>query len=187
MISLLIGKPYVELNKLTVLVGGVGYEVYTGNKILSQAATLSEITLFIHTHVREDALELFGFSSATERNLFLLLLSVSGIGPKTALMIANQGVEQITTAVQQANVTFFTKIPRVGKKMGQKIIIDLKSRLGSLKELKIGGFSEHEQMIVDAVVALGFDEQRVYELMEGQAFSEVSAEDAIKKLLKELK
>ena len=109
------------------------------------------------------------------------------MGPKTALTIADQGADAITDAVQQANVSFFTKIPRVGKKMAQKIIIELKSKLGSLKELKIGGFSEHEQTIVDAVIALGFDEQVVFEAMEGRDWSEVTPEVAIKRLLQKLK
>lgn len=187
MIAFLHGKPIVDGNKLIVLVGGVGYDVFVGGKVLSAAAQQQEVELFIHTHVREDALELFGFSSAQDKSLFLLLLSVSGIGPKTALLIADQGAEKITVAVQNANVSFFTSIPRVGKKMAQKIIIELKSKLGSLKELKIGGMSEHEQMIVDAVVVLGFEEQRVYEVMEGEDFSEVAIEAAIKQVLQRLR
>lgn len=186
MIAFLSGKPIYDGNKLIILVNGVGYEVYVGQKLLSQGPQTEVLNLYIHTHVREDALELFGFANAQDRNLFLLLLGVSGIGPKTALLIADQGADAITNAVQQATVTFFTKIPRVGKKMGQKIIIDLKSKLGSLKELKISGLSEHEQMIAEAVVALGFDEQRVAELMDGGSFAEMPAEEAIKKLLKEL-
>lgn len=187
MISLLIGKPILDTHGLILLVNGVGYGVHVGTRILSQATSKTELTLHIYTHVREEALELYGFETAPERDLFLLLLSVSGIGPKTALQIADYGSDAITDAIQQANVSFFTKIPRVGKKMAQKIIIELKSKLGSLKELHIGGFSEHEQTIVDAVMALGFDEQRIYEAMEGKNFAEVSAEQAIKQLLQQLK
>lgn len=184
MIAFLTGKPILDGNKLIILVGGVGYEVYVGQKLLSHAPSESEISVYVHTHVREDALELFGFANAQDRDLFLLLLSVSGIGPKTALLIADQGAESITQAVQQANVSFFTKIPRVGKKMAQKIIIDLKSKLGSLKELKIGGLSDHDQTLVDAVVALGFDEQQVYEALEKENFADMPVEKALPKILK---
>lgn len=187
MIAFLSGKPVIDGNKLIVLVGGVGYEVYVGSKVLAAANLESEVNLFIHTHVREESLELFGFSSAQDKNLFLLLLSVSGIGPKTALQIADQGSEKITSAVQNAQVSFFTSIPRVGKKMAQKIIIELKSKLGSLKELKIGGLSDHEQMIVDAVVALGFEEQQVYEKLEGKDFSDLAIEVAIKQVIQTLR
>lgn len=186
MIGYLSGKPQLDGNKLLMLVNGVGYEVYVGQHLLSKAGNAETLSLHIHTHVREDALELFGFESSADKDLFLLLLSVSGIGPKTALLIADQGAPAITEAVQNANVSFFSKLPRVGKKVAQKIIIELKSKLGSLKELKIGGLSEHDQTIVDAVVALGFDEQDVLEALEKAEVSELSVEAAIKVLLKQL-
>lgn len=187
MIGLLIGKPLVDNNKLLVLIQGVGYQVNVGNTVLSGASQKEEITLYIHTHVREDALELYGFATAQEKDLFLLLREVSGVGPKTALSIADYGSDHIVEAVQTANVSFFTKIPRVGKKMAQKIIIELKSKLGSLKELKIGGLNEHEQMIVDAVTALGFDEQRIYEVLETVEIKDLAVEGAIKIVLKSIK
>ncbi len=213
MIGFLSGIPQVDGSKLLLLVNGVGYEVHVGNKVLAQvshtattpdllalagtanseasgtqnSAQTLPLSLYIHTHVREDALELFGFATAADKELFLLLTSVSGIGPKTALLIADQGAEAITAAVQNANVTFFTKLPRVGKKVAQKIIIELKSKLGSLKELKIGGFSEHEQTIIDAVVALGFEEEQVFDLLESEKLSELPVEQAIKVVLKKMK
>ncbi|MBP7768629.1 Holliday junction branch migration protein RuvA [Candidatus Woesebacteria bacterium] len=186
MIAFLSGKPIRDGSTLLVLVNGVGYAVHVGAQLFATAPQQESIELYIYTHVREEALELYGFANQMDKNLFLLLLSVSGIGPKTALQIADHGAAQITAAVQNANVSFFTSIPRVGKKMGQKIIIDLKSKLGSLKELKIGGFSEHEQLIVDAVVALGFEEQRVMEALEGESVGELSVEAAIKRVLKKL-
>ncbi len=188
MIGFLSGIPQIDGTKLLLLVNGVGYEVYVGQRLLAQSAGLQNqtLSLYIHTHVREDALELFGFSSSADKELFLLLLSVSGIGPKTALLIADQGAPAITDAVQNANVSFFTKLPRVGKKVAQKIIIELKSKLGSLKELKIGGLSEHDQMVVDAVMALGFDEQLILETIEKAEISELSVEAGIKVLLKQL-
>jgi Holliday junction DNA helicase RuvA len=188
MIGFLSGQPYIDNSKLLIVVNGVGYEVYVGQRVLAQAHHKSDssISLYIHTHVREDALELFGFEEKADKDLFLLLLSVSGIGPKTALLIADQGALAITDAVQNANVTFFTKLPRVGKKVAQKIIIELKSKLGSLKELKIGGLSEHDQTIVDAVLALGFDEQHVLEVIEKINLTDLTIEAAVKKVLKSL-
>jgi Holliday junction DNA helicase RuvA len=186
MIGFLSGKPQLYGNKVLIIVNGVGYEVYVGQRVLSKVGTLADIALYIHTHVREDALELFGFESSADKELFLLLLSVSGIGPKTALLIADQGAAAITDAVQNATVSFFTKLPRVGKKVAQKIIIELKSKLGSLKELKIGGLSEHDQMIADAVIALGFDEQAVLEAIEKAPVSEMTVEAAVKVLLRQL-
>lgn len=197
MIGFLSGEPKLDGNKLLVVVNGVGYEVFVGQHVLTKAASLAAgtavstapttISLYVHTHVREDALELFGFENRTDKDLFLLLLSVSGIGPKTALLIADQGSQSITEAVQNANVSFFTKLPRVGKKVAQKIIIELKSKLGSLKELKIGGLPEHEQTIADAVMALGFDEQQILEVLEKEDVSELPVAEGIKVLLKQLR
>lgn len=187
MIGLLIGKPLIDAQKMIIVVNGVGYEVNAGGRLLSAAALAESITAYIYTHVRENAIELYGFQTAQEKNLFLLLLEVSGIGPKTALAIADQGAEQITEAVQNANVSFFSKLPRVGKKLAQKIIIELKSKLGSLKELKMGGLNEHEQLVFDAVVALGFDEQKVYEVLETVSVTEIPLEQAVKEILRTIK
>lgn len=186
MIGLLTGTPKLEANQLIILVGGVGYLVHVGSSVLSTVAQRTEVTLFIHTHVREQAIELFGFSSAEAKKLFLLLMDVSGVGPKTALAIADAGSDNIVEAVQKANVTFFTKIPRVGKKLAQKIIIELKSKLGSLEELNIGGMGEDEQLIFDAVLALGFSEYDVQQALRTVPITELSPEASIKAVLKQL-
>jgi holliday junction DNA helicase RuvA len=165
MISYLIGKPILHKNHLTILVGGVGYKVNISNKtfqLAQQKATLSlEIELHIYTHVKEEAFELFGFESEQDLEIFQLALSVSGVGPSIALSLTNAGTDKIIDAVQNANVTFFTSIPRVGKKLAQKIIIDLKSKLGSLKELNLAPMSSQNQDIFDALTALGFDEVKI--------------------------
>lgn len=165
MISYLIGKPIIHKDHLTVLVGGVGYKVNIGSKtfqLAQQKATHNlEIELHIYTHVKEEALELFGFESEQDLQIFKLTLGVSGVGPSIALSLTNAGAEKIIEAVQNANVSFFTSIPRVGKKLAQKIIIDLKSKLGSLKELNLAPMSSQNQDIFDALTALGFDEVKI--------------------------
>jgi Holliday junction DNA helicase RuvA len=166
MISYLTGKPIVERDSLTILVGGVGYGVHVTEKVRAAAALKTELELFIYTHVREEALDLYGFESRTERDLFLLLISVSGIGPKTALGILQYPSEQISQAVQEANVGFFAAVPRVGKKMAQKIIIELRSKLGALKELDLGPVSPKKQEIILALQSLGFDENAIYSVLQ---------------------
>jgi holliday junction DNA helicase RuvA len=186
MIAQLTGKPIVKDTELIIDVAGVGYQVLVSDQTLAKMSDQPEVTLSIYTHVREDTLELFGFIDPTDKKLFQLLLGVSGVGPKTALVISNQGASSITQAVQEADVTFFTKVPRVGKKLAQKIIIDLKSKLGSLRELELGGVTDPKQKeVVEALLALGFEEQKVYQSLHqldlDKDISQV-VKDAIKKI-----
>lgn len=101
-------------------VNGVGYEVYAPEPWKTTAVLNTAYALSIYTHVRDDAIELFGFSTLHERKLFELLLSVSGVGPKTALVITSHGVGEVEQAITTANVDFFTNIPRIGKKNAQR-------------------------------------------------------------------
>lgn len=166
MIALLTGKPILIGNRLTIDVNSVGYLVAVTHATVQKLANQSVVTLYTYTHVREESLELYGFLSPSDQELFELLLSVNGVGPKTALAISEAGVSRIATAVQEADVAFFTSVPRVGKKLAQKIIIDLKGKLGSIQELELGTLPPEKQDIQDALLALGFDEQHILRLMK---------------------
>lgn len=142
---------------LIVNVGGVGYKVSVPAHVAASVNTTAAATFFIHTHVREDALELFGFPTANELSLFELLLSVSGIGPKTALLVVDRGVEAVVKAVLDGDVEFFTTIPRLGKKNAQKIIIELKNKLGSTRDLDLSAEADSEtRQLMDALLSMGF-------------------------------
>ncbi len=184
MIALLTGTPIISDGTLIIDVHGVGYAVLVSTKTLQLAQQQNPVTLYIHTHVREDALELFGFSNPQDKRLFLLLQSVSGVGPKTALTISDRGAQAIISAVQQADLGFFGAVPRVGKKLAQKIIIELTSKLGSLKELNLQPLSGFEQEISAALISLGFSEEEVATAIRDEDLSDLSLEQAIQKLLK---
>lgn len=186
MIGYLHGTPKVIGSDLLILVGGVGYQVSVAPQLLSKATSAPEVEIFVYTHVKEDALELYGFGSTEEKRLFTLLLDVSGVGPRTALAISDRGSQSIIQAVQQADISFFSKVPRVGKKMAQKIIIELKGKLGSLKELNLGPTNTQEQEIVSALTDLGFDENHVLDLLRQDDYSELALEDSIKRLIQKL-
>lgn len=186
MIGLLRGTPRLFGTDLIVDVNGVGYQITATAGLLAEVAHQAEIELFVYTHVREDALELFGFRSREEKRLFLLLLDVSGVGPRTALAITERDPQSIITAVQQADSRFFSTIPRVGKKMAQKIIIDLKSKLGSLKELDLGPTSSQEQDIVNALAALGFKEEDILAVLREDDYSVYTLEESIKRIIQKL-
>lgn len=161
MISMLIGKPMFSNNHVTILCGGVGYGVIVNEKTAVELHTQTEATLYVHTHVREDDLSLFGFLSAEEKTLFEELIKVSGVGPKTAISITNSSVQDLIKAVQEGEVGFFTSFSRVGKKLAQKIIIELKPRLGSLEDLDLAELAPQAQEVKDALLSLGYAEREV--------------------------
>src|SRR3990167_434514 len=115
-------------------VNGVGYKVLATRSVLSKVILNGKLKLFIYTHVREDAISLFGFLDSLDLKLFENLISVSGIGPKTAMNIFSVGTrEDVVQAIVTGDVSFFIGVPRLGKKNAQKIIIELKSKLGSIE------------------------------------------------------
>jgi len=115
-----------------VEVNGVGYEVFLPLGAAGRVGTQAEpkVTLHIHTHVREDALQLYGFATALEQALFERLIGVGGIGPKVALSILS-GIEpaELTRAIRSSDVARLTRIPGVGKKTAERVVLELKDRL----------------------------------------------------------
>ena len=114
--------------------GGVGYElaisVATYTELGEQGATAS---LFVHTHVREDALQLFGFHELTEKRLFEKLLTISGIGPKLAItVLSGISADRLVTAIRSGDHGTLTKIPGIGKKTAERVVLELKDKLDDL-------------------------------------------------------
>jgi len=113
-------------------VNGVGYEILASVNTLTDLQSLlsKEVIVWIHTHVREDAFQLFGFHSREEKHLFLSLLKVNGVGPKMALSILSGGhVEQIHEMIESGNAKALSSLPKVGKKTAEQIILTLKGKL----------------------------------------------------------
>lgn len=134
MIDFLRGQvAHLETEYIVLDVQGVGYRVFTPNPY-AFAKQDGAVTVFIHYHVREDATLLFGFSSREEQKLFRRLIDVSGVGPKVALgILAGCGKpEAVVTAIQQENIVFLTKLPGIGKKTAQRIVLDLKDKLDGI-------------------------------------------------------
>lgn len=186
MISRLIGIPIVDESGATIMVQGVGYAVNFPAKALAQLRAAEQVEVFVHTHLRQDSLELFGFLDGESRRLFDLLLSVSGIGPKTALQIVDVGADKLIQSVQQADVATFASVPRVGKKLAQKIIIELRGKLGQLQELNLNPLTSQQQEVLDALIGLGFTEHEVEPLVRELEDNGVSLDMSVTKLVKEL-
>lgn len=186
MIGILQGQVKIKnKDNLILMVSGVGYIVFTPQRLLNQVKPAADLLLFTHTHVREDQLSLFGFATAAELELFELLLSVSGIGPKTALAIVEREAQFVRQAVVTADVAFFTSIPRLGTKNAQKVIIELKSKLGSLTELDLTGKPIGEtQTVLDSLVSMGFSKTEAVTAIQKIPIGLVTVEEKIKSALK---
>lgn len=121
-----IKAPYVVIDT-----GGVGYKILVPQGIISKIKAGDPLKVYTYTNVREDALDLFGFETPNDLALFELFLTVPGIGPKTAVGIFAAGTTpQIRGAVLASDVSFFSSVPRLGHKNAQKIILELKSKMG---------------------------------------------------------
>lgn len=120
---------HLEHEYIVLDVQGVGYRIFCPNPY-AFAKTEEAVKVYIHYHVREDAILLFGFSGREEQQLFRKLIEVSGIGPKVALGILGGGAPaHVIAAIHQENVAFLTKLPGIGKKTAQRMILDLKDKL----------------------------------------------------------
>jgi len=140
---------------LVVDVGGVGYLVAATPRVNARVG--EETTVETYLHVREDALQLYGFASAEERGLFELLLGVSGIGPKVALaIVSGSSPAELRRAIAREDLARFEAIPGIGRKTAQRVVLELKDKLGArgARDEFSGGLEELEAR--DALVALGW-------------------------------
>lgn len=147
---------------LIIDVGGVGYRIHAAPDVLSAVSLGSKASVFIYTHVREDALALYGFLKYSDLKLFESLVNISGVGPRTAIAIFSNGSgEEIVKAIVDADVAFFAGVPRLGTKNAQKIIIELKNKVGG-GELDLSGASNKGRSeITSALKTFGFTSKEI--------------------------
>lgn len=178
-------------NQIIVDVGGVGYLVQVPLSTYAALGELhSEVSLLIHTHVREDALVLYGFVSSREKHFFELLLTASGVGPSLALKIlSGMSVEELVPAIRASDLVRLTKIPGVGRKTAERIVVELKDKLESVAVLsesaeKAAPVSPAgvEADVISALINLGY-EARVAEKAVDEAKRETGTA-SFEKLLK---
>ena len=149
-------------NQVMVDVGGVGYLVAVPLSTYAALGELhTEVTLLIHTHVREDALALYGFLSSREKHLFEMLLGASGVGPSLALKIlSGMSVEELVPAIRTADVVRLTRIPGVGRKTAERMVVELKDKLEAVvvaEEKLPTSKAGVEADVVSALTNLGYD------------------------------
>ena len=140
-------------------VGGIGFQVFMPTSTLSTLGiTGDDVKLFTHLHLREDNVTLYGFASADELWLFQTLISVSGLGPRLALaMLSAMTAEQLTTAIATGSVDLLTTIPGIGKKVANRIILELKEKIGTGWITTPGtGMALENSEVLAALTALGY-------------------------------
>lgn len=178
MIGMLRGKVWeIQTDKLVLDVQGTGYLLAVPYGFLSKLRTGQEIVVYTHVILREEELSLYGFSSLAEKEMFLQMLSVSGIGPKAALSILSTlGSAQAQSAIAGENLTVLTKVPGIGKKTAQRLVLELrekikgKTEIGDSSVVLAGSGVQSEAL--ETMLALGFS------LEEGKkALAQINSED----------
>lgn len=181
----------VQEQHVIVDVGGIGYEIICPNPYAFQSALDQEVLIHTYHHVREDAQHLYGFKNEDEKYLFIKLLSVSGIGPKSALAILSAvDVQGFVTAIEQENEKLLTTFPGVGKKTARQIILDLK---GKLTELAHVAYTEHPETqkvapekldeLGEALRALGYSDKEISPVVGALREDDSNLDTLIKKAL----
>ena len=171
---------------IVVDVHGVGYQVVFANPYRLQDSLKKQIKVLVQQVVREDSITLYGFISSEERELFQRLISVSGIGPKSAMSIlANDDTEGFVNAVESGNVTYLTKFPGVGKKTAQQIILDLKGKFEVLPEETTKAVVSTNQATLEeakeALLGLGYSAKEITKIWKSlEAAAPSTTQEALK-------
>ena len=174
--------------QVLVDVGGVGYEVDVPmSTFCSLPAEGSEITLLTHFIVREDAQLLYGFATAAERQTFRALIRISGVGPRIALaVLSGMSTQDLADAVEQGNATLLTRVPGIGKKTADRLVLELKGKLAGNAFAPAGGAASAAQAdILSALMALGYSEREAQASVRALP-AEVTVSEGIRLALKAL-
>lgn len=178
MFDYLKGKITKQLaNYIVIDVNGVGYKVYTPNPYKFKEN--EETMVYVYNHIREDENSLYGFSSEEERDLFLRLIDVKGLGPKMAMpILATGSINGIIDAIDRENILYLKKFPKIGEKLARQIILDLKGKL-----VMSEGSSESNDELVLALEALGYKTNDIKNIVL-KVDKTLSIENQIKEALK---
>jgi len=158
MIASISGK-VIHLTKETVIIdiNGLGFEVFVPKSLLSDTEKGDLLYLYTYMLVREDNISLYGFASLEEKQLFLQFLAVGGIGPKLSLAILSSlSIDNIRAAILSEKPDYFSRVPGIGKKTAQKIIIQMQGKLPDSDGLAFRSITDVDDAVVDALISLGY-------------------------------
>jgi Holliday junction DNA helicase RuvA len=172
----------VRPTNCVVMVGGIGYKVFTTRESLAHFSVGSPVAFWTHMAVREDAQDLYGFVSEEELKFFELLLTVSGIGPKSALAILDTvAVETLQSAISQNRAEYLTKVSGIGKKTAEKIVLELRDKLGAVIE---SAALKGDEEALEALRALGYTSVEARETLRKVPAEFSNSNDRLREALK---
>jgi Holliday junction DNA helicase RuvA len=186
-IARLRGKPVASTPDGLILdVGGVGYLVAATPSAVRKADGAEEVTIETYLHVREDVMQLYGFAERAERELFVQLLSVNGIGPKVALaIVSGSPAEELRRAIVREDAVRFQAIPGIGKKTAERIVLELKEKVAVTAIAPMSGANGDDHVVArDALVELGYsivDAERALAETDGEASPEERVRQALRR------
>lgn len=168
----------IESDNITLDNQGIGYLIHTPNPYAFLEN--EEVIVYLYQHIREDEMTLFGFKTKEEKELFLKLISVKGLGPKMALPIIAMGsINGISDAINRENLLYLKKFPKIGDKLARQMVLDLKGKLDFNGEITSNGVDE----VYEALLALGYKDKDVKNII-GRINKENSIEEQIKEALR---
>lgn len=168
-----------------VEVNGIGYLVFVGKKSFTEG---QEVKIFTYMAVSENDISLYGFEKSEDLDLFKMLITVSGVGPKTAAgILAEKGSVEILKAIGGADVDFFKKIKGIGLKTAQRIIVDLKSKVGGLGELDLSGKVDESDDLTLSLQQLGFERKEIESVLKKMPAGLVELEERLGWCLQNMK
>lgn len=189
MIAFVEGAVALKAEKFVVLnVSGVGYKIFVGGEALrTLPAKGASALLWTHQHVREDALELYGFSHFAEMEFFELLIGISGIGPKGALgIIGIAPIDTLKKAIAAGDTSYLTRVSGVGKKLASKVVLELKDTLAGRGVSVEAPELKEEADALDALIALGYSPSEARDALERVAKNIGGVEARVREALKRI-
>jgi Holliday junction DNA helicase RuvA len=169
MIGYLTGTIQKKLAKNLILnVEKVGYLVHVPAPLLEEVKEKQELELYIHTKVREDDISLYGFKSFAELEFFKLILGVNGIGPKLGLEIISHAPDKVQIAILQNDIIFLSKIPGIGKKTAERLVVELKNKinLGDISHLSATNETSQNNDAISALETLGYQKFEIIKILK---------------------
>ncbi len=190
MIAFLTGKIIsFKPTQIVIDTNGVGYLVNISINTFEKISDKETVSLFIYTNVRDDAINLFGFYSEAEKEMFELLISVNGIGPKLALsLLSGISVDDLKNAIISGNVARIVAVPGIGKKTAERVVLELRSKVGDIKEGEASAEPGIKKEAIAALNTLGYNpktsEKIIHEIVSTD--KNISLEELIKQALQKL-